>query len=358
MRISVPLDDLPVGEPIAENIFDLQGRLLLSKGNELSEGFVNRLKVNGVDRVLVEGLAGEKLSKKEPGLKIPEFVGRNVGKLNNLYSDLLYEFDRVKLRGSYIKPLQMELQPLMSDMVETVSEDYVEVLDFVLKRKQKVSHYNFSEHHINTCMLAIVLAKRMGLNSNIVKEVATVALLHDIGELRIPPKILLKSGSLTQEELEIVRTHPLRSMDILNKTSWVGNRELFGVVCHHERLDGKGYPIGYTDSKILIHSRIVSAVSIFNTATSDKEYANKKPVLNVLLELRDRSEGELDTRVTNLIYNLVTKYMQKENKSLLLENQEKAYLTNHRDRILLDVKGTYFDLKDPKCPKILQENFV
>ena len=54
----------------------------------------------------------------------------------------------------------------------------------------------------------------------------------------------------------------------------------------------------------------------------------------------------------------MTKYMQKENKSLLLENQEKAYLTNHRDRILLDVKGTYFDLKDPKCPKILQENFV
>ena len=122
-------------------------------------------------------------------------------------------------------------------------------------------------------------------------------MLHDIGETRIPSTILRKTGKLTKEEREMIQTHPTIGMQILNKTDWINNRELYGVLTHHERLNGQGYPYKLLGSKITIHARVTAVASIFNVATTDRPYARAKNLLEILMEIRNRSYGELDSKV-------------------------------------------------------------
>ncbi|MBA4383548.1 MAG: hypothetical protein C0410_02310 [Anaerolinea sp.] len=126
-------------------------------------------------------------------------------------------------------------------------------------------------HTLRVTELAVFFAQRLGINQADVINIRRGALLHDIGKIGVPDNILLKPGSLTDEEWVIMKEHPNTAVQLLK-----GIKYLQGVIdipyCHHEKWDGTGYPRGLSGNDIPIAARLFAIIDVWDALASDRPY--------------------------------------------------------------------------------------
>ncbi len=137
-------------------------------------------------------------------------------------------------------------------------------------------HEEMGRHASRMVMLAEETAREIGCSEQEIRLVRLSALLHDIGKIGIPDTILDKPGPLTEEEWEIMRLHPQIGQRILCQAGGIFAALAHIIVAHHERWDGKGYPVGLAKHDIPIEARILAVVDAFDVMLSQRVY--RKPV--------------------------------------------------------------------------------
>ncbi len=165
--------------------------------------------------------------------------------------------------------------------------------------------YYTYEHSVKVSMLSVLLSKWMNKPSVFLDEIAKVGLLHDIGKCNIPNEILNKPDMLTEEEFGVMKTHATLGYVLLSSTKALSRNILKGILHHHERYDGTGYPAKQHGRHIPEYARIVSVVDVFDAMTSNRVYREKMNPFKVLDILRDGSQGALDPEISNLFVNKV-----------------------------------------------------
>lgn len=142
-----------------------------------------------------------------------------------------------------------------------------------------------SDHSYAVVDLAVGVARRLGLDDDDVVAVEQVALLHDLGKVGIPDAILRKPGPLTDDEWEVMRTHPAVGADIVAQLDALAHLQP-AIRAEHERWDGTGYPDGLTGEQIPVPSRITLTCDAFHAMVSDRPYRAAMPQDAAILELR------------------------------------------------------------------------
>jgi HD-GYP domain-containing protein (c-di-GMP phosphodiesterase class II) len=128
-------------------------------------------------------------------------------------------------------------------------------------------------HITNVASYGLLLAERLGLcNSNEFEALAKAAILHDIGKRFIPVSILQKPARLDPEERAIIETHPQRGYEELCGRGDMTHEQLMLVYQHHERFDGKGYPVGSQGEEIHPWARMLAVVDVFDAMTGTRPY--------------------------------------------------------------------------------------
>ncbi|OFV91162.1 MAG: hypothetical protein A3H95_17960 [Acidobacteria bacterium RIFCSPLOWO2_02_FULL_64_15] len=140
------------------------------------------------------------------------------------------------------------------------------------------------------------LARALGMPDNEIDGVKTAALLHDIGKLAVPEHILSKPGPLTQEEFQKIRIHPQVGAEIVSGVPFPYPVTPL-IMSHHERWDGKGYPVGLKEDEIPMGARILSVVDYFDALTSERPYHRAIGFEGAIDLLRQESGKALDPRV-------------------------------------------------------------
>lgn len=126
-------------------------------------------------------------------------------------------------------------------------------------------------HSSRVVEMTLVLAKRLGIPESKIDHIRRGALLHDIGKMAIPDAVLLKKGSFTDQEREIIKLHPIYAKNLLENIPYL-KPALDIPYRHHERWDGSGYPEGLSGEDIPIAARIFAVVDVWDALTSDRPY--------------------------------------------------------------------------------------
>ena len=176
----------------------------------------------------------------------------------------------------------------------------IETLAMAMEAKDQVTH----GHIRRVQSYSVFLAKQLGVNDQrVVKALEAASLLHDMGKLAIPDRILNKPGKLSTAEYEIVKLHSAVGADILAAIEFP-----FPVVPivrhHHENWDGSGYPDGLAGTDIPIGARILSVVDCFDALTSDRPYRSKLPDDAALAILKNRRGTMYDPVVVDALLEI------------------------------------------------------
>lgn len=153
-------------------------------------------------------------------------------------------------------------------------------------------------HSIRVTEYASVLGLELQFTDRQLEELQIVAMLHDIGKVGIPDAILLKAAPLSKPEFEVMKSHPIRSAKILEKTNSPENI-ILGVRYHHERFDGLGYPNGLKGKDIPLLARIVLIADTFDAMTSTRPYRLALSNEVAFQELRKYAGTQFDLELVN-----------------------------------------------------------
>ena len=159
-------------------------------------------------------------------------------------------------------------------------------------------------HSFEVAGMATAVGRRLGLTPAELMEVELGALLHDVGKLCLPARLLAKPGRLTAAELRLVRRHPDWGADMV---ACVPGLEAVAIVVrmHHERPDGLGYPCGLTCEEIPPAARIVSACDAYGAMTTQRPYRAPLALEDALAELEQHSATQFDADVVEALIALV-----------------------------------------------------
>jgi HD-GYP domain-containing protein (c-di-GMP phosphodiesterase class II) len=126
-----------------------------------------------------------------------------------------------------------------------------------------------------------------------VEAIRYAGMLHDVGKLGVPTKVLQKTGKLTEEEYAAIQLHPMRGLDIVREIGFL-DEALAGIMHHHERIDGRGYPMGLAGDEIPEFARVLAVADAFDSMTSTRSYRGARPVEEAIAELRKWAGTQFD----------------------------------------------------------------
>lgn len=149
-----------------------------------------------------------------------------------------------------------------------------------------------------------MIARELGMSAERVQKIRYAGMLHDIGKLGVPTKVLQKTGKLTDEEYAAIKLHPTRGYEIVREIGFL-DEALAGIRHHHERLDGRGYPMGLVGMEIPESARIISVADVFDCLTSTRSYRKAWSVEDAIVELRACAGTQFDPRMVEALVRAV-----------------------------------------------------
>jgi putative nucleotidyltransferase with HDIG domain len=173
-------------------------------------------------------------------------------------------------------------------------------------------------HSERVAVLSKLLAQEYGLEEAQVERIYMAGLLHDVGKIGVPEAVLRKPGRLTVEEFEQMKKHPAIGAKILQDVKQIQDI-IPGVLHHHERFDGRGYPDGLSGHNIPIMGRIICLADCFDAMTSTRTYRKAMPLEVTLADIRRCSGTQFDPALTEAFLNIPNEKLRE-----ILRQQEIA----------------------------------
>ncbi|WOC26986.1 DUF3391 domain-containing protein [Pseudoalteromonas sp. N1230-9] len=315
MLVTLPIAELVPGmfvDSVSKQHEHINSVKIKTRGLVRDKSIIQRLVSEGVEELLIDFTQSDvalpakyqpkpvekpKLKKEkkvaEKGISVEqEFVKASVNyeqhsrKLQVLYSDIT----------SGLKMNMTLLDEVVVDIVSSVFRNHNAMT--ILTRLRDKHIYNW-RHMINTAILVSVFAKYLGYKEQTVKELAMGALLHDIGQAKMPQGVLSKPSQLNDNEMQVVKKHVAQSLGLVKGEKGITPLMLDMIVNHHERLDGSGYPRGITAEKLSRPARIMAIVDVYDAITADRPHQmGEEPIsaLRYLLANKQLFDSELVQR--------------------------------------------------------------
>lgn len=279
-----------VGKVLARTVHSADGRQLLIAGTVLTPGFVRGLAKWGYPYVAIEDNLLKGVNASDPIAEIT--MVKATSAVQRALSDI------ARTNTFSLGPVADTIEDIVNDIKSTKN------VVVSLSAMRSFDDYTFI-HSVNVCVLSVLLGCRLLLNRFDLRKLATGAMLHDIGKIKVPQEILNKPSRLTPEEYAVVMTHATRGYELLcSKTSLVSAHVAFQ---HHERLDGSGYPRGLVDKEIHDYGKVAAVADVYDALTSDRPYRKAFTAPEAIAVLTDPKCG-VDREYAKLLFSRLAAY--------------------------------------------------
>lgn len=353
---------LESGMVIDQVIVDKMGRTLIARGAKLDEYQIDALKSMKITGVYIREGGPEPEDLKEPEISKP--VQKKIEQLK------VEDKAKVMLSESVKKRVAEGMQYLYSnidsadfsnaadniadDLMRSISENDAIAVDIGML---KVSDEYTFKHSVDVATIGMVIAKKLQFSEKEIHELGIVGLLHDVGKQKIPNEILNKPEKLTEEEFSVMRQHPVLGYRILNGKQDISQEIIRGVLEHHEKINGNGYPLGLKGEQISPYAKVISVADVYDALVTERPY--KKPMTQRdAVEMIMAMTHELDITVMRSFLNSVILYpvgsivqLSNGETAKVVENNAENLL---RPKVVELKKGKVYNLaEDINCASIV-----
>jgi response regulator RpfG family c-di-GMP phosphodiesterase len=274
--------EVPVGEGIAGQVV-ITGAPLLINAQTIHQFSPSALHYQGAGSALC----------------LPLKVGnRVVGVLNltRLTSDR--PFSESDIRLYLVLAAQAALAIENAQLHQKIREGYIAALASFCKFAETLMPYR-QGHSIRVGIYAKRLAEVVGLDRQEAEQLRIAALIQDLGLLKVPKEVLMKPERLTDEEWQLVKQHPIWSLEMVDPPAILTETVEAAVRHHHERFDGNGYPDGLKGEQIPFPARLLAVADTFDALCSERPYRPAYSTEQALEEMRKVAGSQLDPDLTD-----------------------------------------------------------
>jgi HD-GYP domain-containing protein (c-di-GMP phosphodiesterase class II) len=174
-----------------------------------------------------------------------------------------------------------------------------------LIRAVETKDYYTRGHSERVAKASAMLAEQLGMREDRLEMLHYAGMLHDVGKLGVPTKLLQKTGPLDDAEFDTIKLHPTRGVEMVSGIAFL-NEAMLGIRHHHERVDGLGYPDGLAGDQIPEFARIIAVADAFDSMTSTRSYRSARSVEAAMRELKRWAGTQFDTRMVDALVAAVT----------------------------------------------------
>ncbi len=295
----ITFDEIQVGMVLGENIYNKSGTLLIKETSIITEKVLKIIKENkDITGLYIYFGKNELLkNKKKVTLLTPNLLHRdneritnNFNKVSNYLKETFENLNINKNSNDFTKRINIAVEDIKENLKLNVN-----VLNEIIT-SHDFDNYLY-RHSVNVSVLSHFIGQWLGLKKDNLDKLIMAGLLHDLGKCKIEKHILNKPNSLTNDEFEVMKKHPVYSYVLLNKLNYYDDDVLRAISLHHEKIDGSGYPLGLKGDEIPLFARILTVADIFDAMTSDRVYKKREVPFRVLELFQNEAFGKLDLEV-------------------------------------------------------------
>lgn len=221
--------------------------------------------------------------------------------------------------------------PLVEEIAASVQRNPGALIN--LARLKTKDDYTYM-HSVAVCALMVALARQLGQDEAATRQAGLAGLLHDVGKMEIPEKILNKPGRLTDEEFAIVKDHPVAGHRLLLEGRGVDGIALDVCLHHHEKMDGSGYPHRLSGGDISLAARMGAVCDVYDAITSDRPYKAGWGPSEALRKMAEWAKGHFDEAIFQAFVKSVGIYpvgslvrLDSGRLAVVVDQSEKSLLT-------------------------------
>lgn len=348
--------DLVPGYVLAEDVYNFNGQMILSKGLVLTDKVITRLEFYSILSVRVE-------DEMEPVPETPvyedvpaEETHSEVIKQSQEYVEFKESFDEsLNSFKDSINDIVSLNTPINTDELLSSTETLIEqsknssfsTMDMIQNMRQ-YDDLTFA-HSMNVALISNVFAGWLKMSKEDTELLTLCGLLHDIGKLKIPDQLIKKPDKLSDEEYRKVKTHTVEGYHILQAQN-VNVHIQNAALMHHEKCDGSGYPIGLTADRIDKYAKIIAIVDIYDAMTSARIYRGPLCPFKVIEIFESEGLQKYDAHfILTFLENVCMTYLHY---SVRLSDGRVGKIVfinkNHLSKPIVQCKDTMVDLSKEK----------
>lgn len=198
-----------------------------------------------------------------------------------------------------------QIQPVVSTIAHSIFRNPDALVS--LYRIKQADHYTY-QHSIAVCTLLISFCKSLDMDYATIEQAGIGGLLHDIGKIKVPNKILNKPGKLDDDEFSTMKKHVDYGGSLLKTVPGISEHSLQIVMEHHERHDGTGYPYALQGEQISLYGQMAAIVDVYDALTSNRVYHQGQEPTAVLHKLLEWSEHHFNQELVHYFIRTVGIY--------------------------------------------------
>ena len=313
--LKIDIKDVKPNMILAKDVVLDNGAIILAKNTMLSDINYEKLKNMGIKSVTI--------FKKSD---IEDFFDENILLENLEYEKIedrrefktfksIYDEKVVRLENQFIaigKGLGVEIDAFYNMVLDIVDSVNCKNDIFSYIAHLKTHDLHTYAHCLNVGLICNLFGLWLGYEGDELKNLTVAGILHDVGKTQIDESVINKPGKLTELEYDYIKKHASIGYELI-KDLKIPEEIKLGVLMHHEKIDGSGYPLGLTEDRIARTAKIVAICDIYEAMTADRVYRNKICPFEVIRNFEQNSYDLLDTQLLlaflqNIVYTYVGSY--------------------------------------------------
>lgn len=302
----VPINCLRKGMICGRRLHGMNGELLLNRGAVIQEAYIKKIKRLGFGGIYIDDPLSSDIIVSDI---IPDTLRhKSVNTLKDLFIDI----------SNSPNVLSGKLD-IFSSLINDILENIMSNKNIMINMQDLKMFDDYTYFHsVNVGVLSMLVGTSMDLNRKQLHQLGLASMLHDIGKVFIPLDILNKPGKLTDDEFQIMRSHSLKGYEYFENKNIIPLISNIGILDHHERYDGKGYPFQKENRETSLYGKIIAIADVFDALTSDRPYRKALSPFDATEYIMGGCNSQFNDEIVKLFIQKIAPYAQ--GTSVVLSN--------------------------------------